>query len=60
MIKLIAVMLLLLCCSCAPFIDELTRDPRDTSYDPNYAAGESLFDQIPNWDQHQPKRVRYE
>ena len=50
---LIAALLLLLCCSCAPFIDGLTRDPRDTSYDPNYAAGESLFDQIPNWDQRQ-------
>ncbi len=60
MIKFITVVLLLLCCSCAPLLDELTRDQRDTSYDPNYAAGESLFDQIPNWDQQQFKRVHYE
>lgn len=56
---LIAIMLLL-CCSCAPFMDELTRDKRDAPWDPDYAAGESLFDQIPNWDQRQPKRIAYE
>ena len=58
--KYVIILLLLMCCSCAPFMDELTRDSRDTAYDPNYAAGESLFDQIPNWDQNQPKRVIYE
>jgi len=24
--------------------------PKDTPYDPDFARGETLFDQIPNWD----------
>lgn len=55
--KYLILILLLLCCSCAPLIDELSRDPRDAPWDPDYSKGQSLFDQIPNWDQKQPNRV---
>ena len=56
--KYVLMLMLLFLCSCAPLVDELTRDPRDAPWDPNYAKGESLFDQIPNWDQRQPGRVK--
>jgi hypothetical protein len=41
---LVAASTLLLATGCA------THDRRDTSYDPDLRKGQSLFDQMPNWE----------
>ena len=35
-----------------------THDRRDTAYDPKISQGQSLFDQMPNWQQQCGRDVR--
>jgi len=49
---LVAVSILVLATGCA------THDRRDTRYDPDLRRGQSLFDQMPNWQQQCGVNIR--
>jgi hypothetical protein len=53
-----------ICCSVLLLISTVaatgcaTHDRRDTAYDPKISQGQSLFDQMPNWQQQCGRDVR--
>ena len=52
----------LLICSvlvaCSSLVGCATHDRRDTRYDPDLRRGQSLFDQMPNWQQQCGVNIR--